>query len=373
MVRGGGQPLRTPSQLRVRPLPRMLPDLLRVPLIRAPTPLAQAAGLAAAIGLAELTVKREDLSGFAMGGNKPRQLEAIVADALAVGADTLITTAAAQSNFCQTTASAAAHLGLNCVLLLRGKADMPVQGNLLLDHVLGAEVEFLDTNDPYDAVIPVRLAAVAERVRARGGRPYIIHLPGRTGVLTAAAAASITVELREQFALLEGPPEALYVAVGSGLTAAGLILGLRHLGLPTRVIGISVQQRTPFLKPLIVERANAAAALLGIDTRICAADFDLDDGFIGAGYGIPSPASLDAIAAAGRHGGLVLDPVYSGKALAGLIEHSRRGRIAKDARAVFVHTGGTASLFAHADAVAEHLAAACHGPQAAIASRTGVA
>ena len=351
----------------------MLPDLPRVPLIRAPTPLAPAAGLAAALGLAELTVKREDLSGFAMGGNKPRQLEAIVADALAVGADTLVTTAAAQSNFCQATAAAAAHLGLNCVLLLRGKADMSVQGNLLLDHVFGAEVEFLDTDDPYDSVIPVRLAAVAKRVRARGGRPYIIHLPGRTGALTAAAAASLAVELCEQFAPLDGPPHALYVAVGSGLTAAGLILGFKHLGVPTRVVGISVQQKTPFLKTLIVDRANAAAALLAIDTRIDEPDFDIDDGFIGAGYGIPSPASLDTIAVAGRHGALVLDPVYSGKALAGLIEHCRRRRLTEDDRVVFVHTGGTASLFAHADVVAEHLAGSRDGSEVATANRTGVA
>ncbi len=337
---------------------RTLPDLPRISLIRAPTPLTPAARLGTAIGLNGLTIKREDLSGFAMGGNKPRQLEAVVADALASGADTLITTAAAQSNFCQTTAAAAAHLGLDCVLLLRGRADSSVQGNLLLDHLFGAAIEFLDTEDPYDPIVPDRLTAVADRVRARGGQPYTVHLPGQTGALAAAAAAGQASELREQFAVLDGPPTALYLAVGSGLTAAGLILGFKHLGVTTRVVGISVQQTADFLKPLIVDRANAAAARLGIDTRVDEPDFELDDLYIGPGYGMPSPASLAAVALAGAHAALVLDPSYTGKALSGLIDHRQSGRLSADDQVVFVHTGGAAGLFAHADAMARHLAAA---------------
>ncbi len=335
---------------------RTIPDLPRVSLIRRPTPLVEATGLGAAVGLDGLMVKREDLSGFAMGGNKPRQLEVIVADARAAGADTLITTAAVQSNFCQATAAAAAHMGWGCVLLLRGRADTPAQGNLLLDHIYGAKLEFLETQDPYDPVIPDRLAAAAEAVRAGGGHPHIIHLPGRTGALAAAAATDQATELSLQFADLDRPPAALYLAVGSGLTAAGLILGFKHLGVATRVVGVSVQQQTSFLKPLVVDRANAAAVLLGIDTRLNEQDFDLTDEFIGTGYGIPSPASLDAIAVAGRHGAFVVDPSYSGKALAGLIEHGRQGRWTGKPQVVFLHTGGTASLFAQADAVAQHLA-----------------
>ena len=295
-------------------------------------------------------MKREDLSGFAMGGNKPRQLEAIVADALSTGADTLVTTAAAQSNFCQATAAAAAHLGLRCVLLLRRKGEAVAQGNLLLDHVFGAEIEFLDTADPYDPAIPDRLADIAERVRSEDGHPYVIHLPGRTGPLTAASATAMAAELAEQFAALPVFPAELFLAAGSGLTAAGIALGFKHLGVPTRVVGISVQQPAAFLGPLMVERGNQAAALLGIETRFEESDFDLDDRFIGPGYGIPSPASLDAIRA-GRAIRAVLDPGYSGKALAGLIEHQRR----PDASAVFVHTGGAASVFLHADRVHRHV------------------
>ncbi|MHA1565106.1 MAG: 1-aminocyclopropane-1-carboxylate deaminase/D-cysteine desulfhydrase [Alphaproteobacteria bacterium] len=335
----------------------IIPNLPRIPLIRKPTPLVPVPCLAAAVGLDQLIVKREDLSGFAMGGNKPRQLEVILADARAADADTLVTTAAAQSNFCQTTAAAAAHLGLDCALLLRGQPDTLVNGNLLLDHIFGAEIEFIDTSDPYDPAIPTRLSEIADGVQARGGRPYIIHLPGRTGTLAAAAATGQATELNQQFIDGDGPPDILYLAVGSGLTAAGLIVGFKHLNIPTRVVGISVQQAEQFLKPLILDRANTAAALLGIDTRIDGQDFDIVDQFIGPGYGIPSPASLEAISIAGRYGALLVDPSYSGKALAGLIAHCRQGRVTKQTKVTFVHTGGTATLFAHAQTVAKYLAA----------------
>ncbi len=310
--------------------------------------------LAKAVGARSLVVKREDLSGFAMGGNKPRQLEAIVAHALSTGADTLITTAAAQSNFCQATAAAAAHLGLRCILLLRRASRTVAQGNLLLDRVFGAEIEFLETTDPYDPEIPARLAAAAEHVRSAGGRPYVIHLPGRTGPLTAAAAAGAASELGDQFGDAPEHPTALFLAAGSGLTASGIVLGLKHLGVSTRVVGISVQQPAGFLKPLMAERANQAAALLGIATRVDENDFDLDDRFIGPGYGKPSAASLDAIALAGRHAALVLDPGYSGKALAGLIEHLHSSRSDAARGIAFVHTGGAANLFLHAGAVHRH-------------------
>ena len=303
------------------------------------------------MGVENLLLKREDLSGFAMGGNKPRQLEPILAEALADGADALITTAAAQSNFCQTTAAAAAHLGLRCVLLLRGSGTDLLQGNLLLDHVFGAEVEFVDTDSAYDPALPARLAGISERLRAEGCSPYVIHLTAQTGPLGAAGATGAASELDEQFRAMREAPDTLYLATGSGLTASGIVLGFKHLRLATRVVGISVQQPASFLGPLMVERANQAAALLGIPTRIDESDFDLDDGFIGPGYGQPSMASLDAIHLAGRHAGMVLDPGYSGKALAGLVEHLRTGRRRREDSVVFIHTGGSPNLFLHADSV----------------------
>ena len=323
-----------------------LPDLPRIPLIRRPTPLAAADRLAGALGLASLAVKREDLAGFSLGGNKPRQLEAILARARAEGADTLITSASAQSNFCQCTAAAAAHLGWRCILLLRRGERPVVQGNLLLDRLYGAEIGFLDSDDPYDPDTTDRLAETALSVRAEGGRPFVIHLTGQTGALAAAAATDLAVELAAQFP--RPAPGILCLAVGSGLTAAGLTLGFRHLGLATRVVGISVQQPAEFLRPLMVARANAAAALLGLDTRLAAADVELDDRFIAPGYGRPSRASIDAVLLAGRHGALLLDPAYSGKALAGLGRLRAEGRLDADGGVVFLHTGGAASLFLHA-------------------------
>lgn len=331
-------------------------SLPRIPLIQAPTPLQHHKRLAAAIGGIDLFVKREDLSGFALGGNKPRQLEFILGDALARGADTLVTTAGLQSNFCRTAAAAAAHAGLRCRLILRGRQEAAPQGNLLLDHLFGAEVETIDDDDPYSPRIRDRLAAVAAQIGAGGGRPYVAHLPGETGGLTAAGATSMADELTVQFRDLGEVPQLIYIAAGSGLTLAGLALGLKARGVATRVVGISVQQPAGFLKPLIVERAVQAAALLGLPTRLEPGDFDLDDDHRGPGYGVPSTASLDALALAGRAAGLVCDPVYTGKALAGLIAHARAGSLDRGTSVVFIHTGGAPSLFAHAPAVAEHLA-----------------
>ncbi len=339
---GGRAPARGPR----------IPELPRVPLVRRPTPLSDHPRLANAVGIARLSVKREDLSGFSMGGNKPRQLEAILAEARSRGADTLIATAAAQSNFCQTAAAAAAHLGWRCILLLRGSAESEVQGNLLLDRLFGAEIRFLDTRDPYDRTIPERLAAAADEVREGGGRPYVVHLPGQTGALSAAGAADLAGELGRQFGTARQEPDEVVLAVGSGLTACGLVLGLKRLGVGARVVGISVQQKAEFLKPLMIRRANEAATILGIGTRVEARDFELDDRFVGPGYGIPSRESVDAVSVAARCAALLLDPAYSGKALAGLIGRIREGSTRRTAHAAFLHTGGAASLFAHARTLA---------------------
>ncbi len=332
------------------------PPLPRLPLIQAPTPLQRCRRLAAAIGGIDLFVKREDLTGFALGGNKPRQLEVILGEALARGADTLVTTAGLHSNFCRAAAAAAAPAGLRCRLILRGRPDVAPQGNLLLDQVFGAEIETIDDDDPYSPRIRERLCAVAAQVREGGGEPYVAHLPGQTGALTAAGATFLADELAAQIQDLDRAPERIYIAAGSGLTLAGLALGLKASGMPSRVVGISVQQPADFLKPLIVERAAGAADLLGLPIRLAPDDFDIDDDHLFPGYGLPSAASLDALALAGRAAGLVCDPVYTGKALAGLIAHVRAGALDRGVRVVFVHTGGAPSLFAHAPAVARHLA-----------------
>ena len=323
------------------------PGVPRVVLGQFPTPLESAPRLAAALGGPPLFVKREDLSGLALGGNKTRQLEALMAAALATGADTVIATAAAQSNFCRTTAAAAAKLGLGAVLLLRGHAGLPVTGNLFLDQLLGAEIEFIETADPYDPAVPARLDEIATRLRAQGRRPHLIHVVGGSGALGAAAYVPAAEELVGQCQTLGISPAALYIAVGSGLTAAGLALGLKHLGSPMRVVGICVQRPASFMGPLIIQRAEEAAALLGISMRVEPEDLALDDQHIGQGYGIATGAALEAIELAARSEGLILDPAYTGKCMAGLMADIRAGRWAAGRPVIFLHSGGTPGLFAY--------------------------
>ena len=327
-------------------------DLPRLRLAQLPTPLEAAPRLGAAIGCRRLSVKREDQSGLGLGGNKPRQLEVILADARAKDCDTIVTTAAAQSNFCRATAAACAKVGWHCVLLLRGQPDAPVVGNLLLDHLFGAEVHWIDTTDPYSDAIQRRLDALLDTARAAGRAPYLVRLPGVTGPLAAAAAASLADEILSE----TDAPDWVVLAAGSGLTAAGLLAGFASAGVATRVMAISVQQPTGFIAPLILRRAREAAALLNMSAAIDPSRLVVDDRFIGDGYGIPSAGSLAALRIVGREAGLVLDPVYSGKAFHGLTECCREGSIGAEESVVFVHTGGAPGLFARSDIVAPALA-----------------
>jgi 1-aminocyclopropane-1-carboxylate deaminase/D-cysteine desulfhydrase-like pyridoxal-dependent ACC family enzyme len=324
-----------------------LERLPRRPLALLPTPLEPAPRLGERLGI-DLLVKREDQSGLGLGGNKARQIEVLLADALAHGADTVLTTAGAQSNFCRAFAAGAARLGLRCILLLRGDGRAAPAGNLLLDLLFGAEVHWIDTTDPYDPAVLERLEVLAA---SAGGRAWIVQLPGAAGPLAAAAGASLALELAAQ---CRPEPAAIYLAAGSGLTAAGLALGLAAAGLRARVGVVSVQQRRDFIEPLIRRRAGEAAALLGLDVGLSPDRLGVDDRWIAPGYGQPSRPSLDALTLAARLEGWLLDPVYTGKALAGLIADAEAGALPGE-RVVFVHSGGAPALFAHGAAVARHL------------------
>jgi 1-aminocyclopropane-1-carboxylate deaminase/D-cysteine desulfhydrase-like pyridoxal-dependent ACC family enzyme len=325
-------------------LERALP---RVGLARLPTPLVAAPQLGGRLG-ADLAVKREDESGLGLGGNKARQIEVILGRLLAEGARTVLTTAGAQSNFCRATAAACARVGLRCILLLRGDGSADPVGNLLLDRLFGAEIHWIDTSDPYDPAVLERLQELA---RKAGEGARIVQLPGETGALAAAAAIGLAVELAEQS---KEPPAAVYLATGSGLTAAGTALGFEALGLPTRVVAVSVQQPASFIEPLMRRRAREAAGLIGLDLHLSEERLVVDDGFIGPGYGVASPASLEAVTVTARDEALVLDPVYTGKAMAALMAHAAARRI--DGRVVFVHSGGAPAFFSHTAAMAAHLA-----------------
>ena len=324
----------------------------RLALARLPTPVDDAPRLAAALGLASLRVKREDQSGYALGGNKLRQLDFLVAEAEAAGADILVSTAGSQSNFCRSLAGAAAKRGLGCHLHLRASTGTACVGNLLLDTILGATVTFTQVTDPWDPVVAQELDTIAETYRSAGRTPRVIQLTGSAAATAVAGWVAGAAELISDFRSGPGVPDAVVCVCGSGLTLAGLALGFKELGCAARVIGVSAQQPASRLKPWIVASANEAAARLGFHARLDERDFDIIDTVIGPGYGTPSPESLEAVRLAGRTEGLLFDPVYTGKGIVGIGAALRAGVLRSSDHVVFIHSGGTPGLFAHGDALA---------------------
>ncbi len=343
------------SVVRADALGAALAAVPRYPLAALPTPLQGVPNLSAALGI-EVLVKRDDLTGLAMGGNKARKLELIVADAVAAGADMLITSAAARSNFCRMTAGAARRAGMRAGLLLRGTGSEPLQGNLLLDYVLGAEVRFTAEMDPYSTATRVALDAWVEQERRAGGRPYLVYVHGgsRPGMLATVGYVAGAVELAEQAAAAGRRIGHLYVAVGSGSTAAGLLVGLRALGLATRVVGVCVGALSDVLRPRVAEYTRATSELLGVPCPD-PTGLVLEDGQRGPAYGVPTEAAFEAIDLLARSEAIVANPVYTGKALAALVADVRRGVVKPGETAVFLHTGGDPLVYAYADTFAAWL------------------
>ncbi len=329
--------------------------LSRLQLALLPTPLEKASRLSQVLGGPAILFKREDLTGLALGGNKARKLEFIMADVLQQGCDVVITTAGVQSNMCRTTTAAASKLGLKTVLLLRGTGEEEPQGNLLLDQIFGADIRFIATADPYDPRIVETLEQIGQELVAQGHRPYILHLPGRTGALATAAYIAGAEELMEQCTQADIAPDYLIVAVGSGITMAGLVAGLKYAGSSMQVIGISVQRPAQEMIPRIIAKAQQACDLLGRKMSISPADFLLFDQYIGSGYGVPTVEAVEAIRFVGRSEGILLDPIYTGKAMAGLIDLVRQGKIAPEKTVVFLHSGGAPALFVHHQLMAGNL------------------
>ena len=326
----------------------------RVDLAALPTPLEPAPNLSRRLGVAVL-VKRDDLTGLAMGGNKVRKLEFLIGDAMAQGATMLLATAAAQSNFCRVVAAAGRRQGLRVGLLLRGTDDVPVQGNLLLDRLLGAEIRFVDEPDPYAPIHQRLLAAWADEERQRGERPYVIDIHGgsRMGALLTCGYVPAATELDEQCRALGIAPGHLYLALGSGSTLAGLAIGARHDApalADTRLVGVAVGAPGEVVRPKTHEFMASTASLLNLampDTSRVV----VDGSQRGPGYGIPTEDALRAARFAAETEALLLNPVYTGKALAALIADVENGTIRQGATVVFLNTGGDPLLFTHAAAL----------------------
>lgn len=326
-------------------------DLARLPrisLATLPTPLHDATRLREVLGgpakCPRILIKRDDQTGLAFGGNKVRKLEFLVADALRHGATTLVTAGAAQSNHARATAAAAVMCGLRAVLVLEtDDPEQAPQGNLLLDHLLGAEVRLIPGGTDTAEV----MEAVAEELRSRGGRPYLIPVGG-SNAIGAAGYLTMTLELCDQLAEMGTEPQWLYFANGSRGTQAGIVLGAKALGMPYRSRGVVISANSAERQARTLAIANEAAELVGAQVRLDAEEIENVEGFVGDGYAIPTAAGDATIPLLARTEAVFLDPVYTGKAMSALVAHVRTGELRPDETVVFVHTGGTASLFAHA-------------------------
>jgi D-cysteine desulfhydrase family pyridoxal phosphate-dependent enzyme len=319
-----------------------LDQLRRLLLAELPTPLSRMRRLGQALGGLDLWFKRDDLIGFGLGGNKVRGLELLMADAMSQDADVIVTGAGVQSNHVRATAAAAAYCDLRCTAVFWGDAPERVDGNYRLTRMLGAEAVF--TGDSDRASVDHGIQAVCEELRRQGRRPYPIPRGGACalGALGHALAAR---ELHEQCRALGFHPDLIVLAAGSGGTHAGWLVGTRALESPWKVESFTVSRKAEMARWEISRLATEAAALLGLDWRFAPEDAIVHGGFIGQGYGIPSPEAAEAIRLVGRTEGVLLDPTYTGKAMAGFLDHRRRG-LASHRSVVFLHTGGEPAFFA---------------------------
>jgi len=324
-----------------------LSDFPRVRLAHLPTPLEPLERLSAELGGPPVYIKRDDCTGLAFGGNKTRKLEFLLADARTAGADTVITAGGLQSNHVRQTAAAANRLGLASHLVLQRYHDWPdaaylESGNLLLDGLLGARIHVVPPDQPRDRV----MARLAEDLGARGARPYVIPAGGSNAVggLAYAAAAG---EILDQAATLGIDVGAVVFATASGGTQGGLMAGFALREATVEVIGINVDVRDPELTDKVARVAEGTAGLLGLGDRGRAGKVVIEDGYGGEAYGLPTPEMLDTLRLLARLEGLLLDPCYTGKAMAGLIGLHRQGRFDGGRAVVFIHTGGLPLLFAY--------------------------
>lgn len=284
-------------------------------------------------------MKRDDLLSFAMGGNKVRKLQTVLAQARAAGADTLITCGGLQSNHCRVTAAAGASVGMNVHLVVNGAPQDRPTGNALLDRLFGATVHHVESRAARDTT----MAAVAEQLTAAGRRPYVIPLGASTPIGAAGFARGV-----EELLTAGISPTVIVHSTSSGGTQAGLIAGCALFGLKARVIGISADEAAGNLSAIVHGLLEAMAVTLGASPSAVGLDraIAVDDTFVGEGYGIPTAQSSGALELVARTEGIVLDPVYTAKAMAGFLQFVRSPQVTTADRVLFWHTGGQAGLFA---------------------------
>jgi D-cysteine desulfhydrase family pyridoxal phosphate-dependent enzyme len=281
-------------------------------------------------------VKRDDQTGLAFGGNKTRKLEYLLADAQQKGARTLITAGALQSNHCRQTAAVAARFGLDCILLLTGEQPAQPSGNFLLDRLFGAEIVFTSRPERDE-----RLQAVFQSAFNSGRSPYLIPYGGSNPVGAVAYAAAMDELVQQGF-----QPDWIVFASSSGGTHAGLEVGARNNGIPAQVLGISIDEPEETLQSRVAALAEETARVLKLDLAFKARDIRVNANYLGGGYGVMGALEKEAIRMFASHEGLLLDPVYTGRAAGGLIDLARKGVFRPGEQVLFWHTGGTPALLA---------------------------
>tara|TARA_R110002096_G_scaffold358762_2_gene551851 strand:+ start:797 stop:1795 length:999 start_codon:yes stop_codon:yes gene_type:complete len=326
-----------------------LTDFPRANLAHLPTPLEFLPGLSKHLGGPGIYVKRDDCTGLATGGNKTRKLEFSMGEALAQGADTIITVGAVQSNHVRQTAAAACKLGLACEVMLEHRVQNPTEtyrssGNILLDRIFGANLREYPGGTDFDAEKDV----VADEVRARGGKSYYVP-GGASNAVGALGYVQCGIELLQQLDEQDLAVDHIVTATGSAGTHAGLAVGLRGSGSDLPILGIGVNAPQNVQEERVYKLALETADLLSVPGCVSREDIVADCNYIGPGYGEPTDGMNEAILMLARQEGLLFDPVYSGKALAGMIDYIREGRFKQGQSIIFLHTGGSAGLFAYAD------------------------
>lgn len=326
-----------------------LDDRPRAQLGHLPTPLEAMPNLSQAIGEAELFIKRDDCTGLGMGGNKVRQCEFYLGEAVAQGADTVLITGAVQSNFTRTVAAAACKLGLECHIQAEKRVSHSSSlyyhsGNVLLSRILGATLHSYNQGEDEDGA-DKQLEIIAAQLKDQGKKPYVIHLGPDHPQLGSLGYIIAAYEIIQQAEQNNINFDRIVVATGSGATHAGLLFGLRALGDNTPVTGICVRRKKALQTPRIEKHCGNIAKLLGIENPVALSDIVINDDALAPGYGQINDAVLEAIQLIAQKEGIILDPVYTGRTMAGFLDLARKSTAGQ--KLLFIHTGGQPSIFGY--------------------------
>lgn len=362
-VEEGKRPVKRIKFISEKGLDRRIEKFRHVKLAHLPTPMERMKALSSELNGPTLYTKRDDQTGLAFGGNKARKLEFIIADALMKKSDVIITWAGIQSNWCRQTAAAARAFGIKPILVLFKRPEAPTgyDGNLLLDFILDADIRIIEPKEDEEIDIEEIINRVAEDEKEKGHNPYIVPVGGsRVGgsMMEPLGAISYTkafLEIYKEAKKKKIEISHLVLATGSGGTQAGLIVGAKALGTSIKIVGISVSREKASVKENVSAIADDVAEALGLKMTFSPDEVVVFDEYLGEGYGILNKEIADAIRIVAKKEGIILDPVYTGKAMVGLIDLTRKGYFTKGDGVVFLHTGGTPALFVYKEGLLELL------------------